>query len=261
MAELNSLYEGVSIEENESFIEETEIVRNPVMDFSYDISGEEMQENLYTLDSDSINDDVSVNSEFNYEETIKPPTDEVTTESGDDYDVVGGDILPQIKELYSPAGDFEFKGKVENNALYQVPINNDYKKIIEDALSTRPEVSIALEELGLHNRLSYIEGVERRFGNCLILRGLRGDYAVAINKKSPTDILKRFMDEAKEKLSQGKRIEIKLVETYEFKDSYGRILKRERFRASMSDIMAFIRATRMKGEIVKEGVLVVYEWC
>lgn len=175
--------------------------------------------------------------------------------------------LTTLLDLYTPDAvtDKDEKTNVlpkKISPLYEVEVvSNNYKNRIIDVFDVDDgtRASYSLEELGLHNRLTEVQGIERELEHHVLIQAPTGDLVVAKDLNTGSKIVNEFMEEAIECVRQGNRIEIELLETYQFEDKHGRILTRERFRATMSEIRAFIQNTGMRGRITKDAILVIFE--
>lgn len=163
--------------------------------------------------------------------------------------------------LYSVNEEDTLSIPIDQKDLYKVKVDvNNVEETIENAFKTNPRrVSFALEELGLHNRLIEMGGVPQEFDNFVLVKTKLGNVVVHKIRNSMGDIERDFMREAEKCLVQGKRIVIPLVENYKFKDGFGVILTRSRYRASFGEIKNFVARTQMQSQITKDSYLIIYE--
>lgn len=267
----NGVFPGFNKESEDVESKDAEVVEVPEIPQKEDASTADIYKVSNEYDEEKLSESEErdlLDAEFR--ETVRTVNAEAVIPAikDDEIGVPNDDFLTTILDLYTPdiVTDKDIKTDVlpnKKSLLYDVAVDNNsfYKDKIKDAydLDDGTRASYSLEELELHNRLTEVLGVDRDFEHFLLIQAPKGDLVVAKNLDTGSNIGDVFMEEAKDCVKCGKRIEIQLLESYSFEDSHGRFLNRERFRATMSEIKTFIINTGMRGRITKDAVLVIFE--
>jgi hypothetical protein len=209
-----------------------------------------------------------ITSSIKKEDSLKAMFDR-NLEIKKDLEHVNDSVLEELSKFYTPEDVPEESlekicPKKESN-LYETSVISDkgkkyYEELIDNYFQVdKDRASFSTEELNLHNRLTSIKDVDRVFDNYILVQAPTGDMVVANDWTTGSDIVNTFMEEAKEKVRCGKRIEIQLVEEYTFTNRHSETLTRERFRATMREIREFVSLTKMRARITKDAVLVIFE--
>ena len=176
------------------------------------------------------------------------------------------EFLADINHYYQPEemGTYNFLENTTHEFYVgseTVANQSNVKNVINDAFNAQNErISFAVEELGLHNRLTELKGVERDNDEYVLIKSIKGDMAVNKNRRRPDHrMVEVLLEEARECLRLGKRIELNLLETYRFVDDHSLEQERFRFRVSLAEIKDIIATTRMRGTITGDCFLVIYE--
>lgn len=175
-------------------------------------------------------------------------------------------FLDDILDLYQPEemDKFHFTENIQHDFYVGPEVIVDYgyvTKVIDAAFEAYPDrISFSVEELGLHNRLIDLQGVSREGNQYVLIKSVKGD--IVVNKtrtRNGNPIIGKLLEEAKECLRLGRRMEMTLLESYKIKDSHDMEQTRFRFRASLAEIKEVIKITKMKGTITRDCFLVIYE--